>query len=70
MEHLVSPEKNLKRLGKDNLKFQLRKCSICKKYTLKEECSFCQTKTVTAHPAKFSPDDKYARYRIMNKFKD
>jgi len=52
------------------LKFQLRICPECKKYTLKEECPRCQAKTATAHPAKFSPDDKYARYRIMDKFKD
>ncbi|HIH06918.1 MAG TPA: RNA-protein complex protein Nop10 [Candidatus Nitrosotenuis sp.] len=52
------------------MKFQLRKCPECEGYTLKEECRKCNIKTVTAHPAKFSPDDKYARYRIMNKFKD
>ncbi|NDB88785.1 MAG: RNA-protein complex protein Nop10 [Nitrosopumilaceae archaeon] len=52
------------------MKFQLRICLECKRYTLKEECPRCQAKTTTAHPAKFSPDDKYARYRIMDKFKD
>jgi H/ACA ribonucleoprotein complex subunit 3 len=52
------------------LRFQLRKCPQCKKYTLKEDCPQCAVKTVTAHPAKYSPDDKYARYRIMDKFKD
>ncbi|WP_082096033.1 RNA-protein complex protein Nop10 [Candidatus Nitrosotenuis cloacae] len=52
------------------MKFQLRKCPECKKYTLKDECPHCQSKTTTAHPAKFSPDDKYARYRIMDKFKE
>ena len=52
------------------MKFQLRKCPECESYTLKEECQKCNIKTVTAHPAKFSPDDKYARYRIMNKFKE
>ena len=70
MEPLVLHERNQKKQGRDSLKFQLRKCSECKKYTLKEECPACKAKTTTAHPAKFSPDDKYARYRIMNKFKD
>ena len=47
--------------------FQLRKCSKCKKYSLKESCDACKEKTVSVHPAKFSPDDKYMRYRILNK---
>ena len=47
--------------------FQLRKCNKCKKYSLKESCSICKEKTVSVHPAKFSPDDKYMRYRIINK---
>ena len=37
-------------------------CSTCKKYTLKEICS-CATKTQTTRPAKFSPEDKWGRYR-------
>jgi H/ACA ribonucleoprotein complex subunit 3 len=47
--------------------FQLRKCTKCKKYSLKTSCIICKEKTVSVHPAKFSPDDKYMRYRILNK---
>jgi len=47
--------------------FQLRKCIKCKKYSLKESCKECKEKTISVHPAKFSPDDKYLRYRILNK---
>ena len=47
--------------------FQLRKCDKCKKYSLKESCSICKEQTVSVHPAKFSPDDKYMRYRILDK---
>ena len=47
--------------------FQLRKCNKCKKYSLKESCSISKEKTESVHPAKFSPDDKYMRYRILNK---
>lgn len=39
------------------------KCSSCGKYTISEKCPYCSGKTVTVHPAKYSPDDKYARYR-------
>jgi len=49
------------------MRFQLRKCKKCNKYSLKESCSACNEKTVSVHPAKFSPDDKYMRYRILNK---
>ncbi|QLH09760.1 RNA-protein complex protein Nop10 [Candidatus Nitrosotenuis sp. DW1] len=52
------------------MKFQIRKCPDCKKYTLKDACPHCSSKTNTVHPAKFSPDDKYARYRIADKFKE
>ena len=49
------------------MRFQLRKCTKCKKYTLKDTCKECSDKTVSVHPAKFSPDDKYLRYRIAEK---
>ena len=51
------------------MRFQLRKCTKCKKYTLKDACKECDDKTVSVHPAKFSPDDKYLRYRIAEKNK-
>ncbi|MEA2090576.1 MAG: RNA-protein complex protein Nop10 [Thermoproteota archaeon] len=42
----------------------LRKCVECGKYTLNQEkCPYCGGMTHPAHPAKFSPDDKYAKYR-------
>ena len=50
------------------MKFQLRKCLICNRFTLKEKCSKCLNETISAHPAKFSPDDKYLKYRIREKF--
>jgi len=49
--------------------FQIRRCSACKKYTLKNECPQCNEKTVSVHPAKFSPDDKYMRYRLAERYK-
>ncbi|MFQ6086723.1 MAG: RNA-protein complex protein Nop10 [Candidatus Bathyarchaeia archaeon] len=42
----------------------LRKCEKCKRYTLSEEkCPHCGGKVHIPHPAKFSPDDKYAKYK-------
>ncbi len=49
------------------MRFQIRKCSVCEEYTLKDECKKCNKQTVLVHPAKFSPDDKYARMRISEK---
>jgi len=50
------------------MRFQLRKCVKCKKYTLKTECVECKHDTVSVHPAKFSPDDKYIRYRLAGRY--
>ena len=50
------------------MRFQLRKCSQCSLYTLKNECKKCNVETTSAHPAKFSPDDKYMRYRLAERY--
>ncbi|HYB76379.1 MAG TPA: RNA-protein complex protein Nop10 [Nitrososphaerales archaeon] len=39
------------------------KCVSCGRYTLEDKCPLCGAATVTVHPARFSPDDRYARYR-------
>ena len=49
------------------MRFQLRKCPECGSYTLKDVCQKCEQTTKTVHPAKFSPDDRYLRYRIAEK---
>ena len=42
----------------------INKCSTCSKYTLsKEICPECSGKTKSAHPARFSPEDKWGVYR-------
>jgi len=45
------------------LKWQIRRCPLCGRYTLKEKCPVCDAQTLIAHPPKFSPTDKYARLR-------
>ena len=43
----------------------LRKCEKCGKYTLKKnDCPYCRGNVRIPHPAKFSPDDKYLKYRM------
>ena len=42
----------------------LRKCEQCGRYTMSElTCPQCGGKTVNAHPSKFSPTDRYGKYR-------
>ena len=50
------------------MRFLLRKCPKCYHYTLKERCPLCSEETVAAHPAKSSPDDKYIKYRLAERY--
>ncbi|MEM1982658.1 MAG: RNA-protein complex protein Nop10 [Sulfolobales archaeon] len=45
----------------------LRKCVRCKAYTLQEICPKCGGSTSTAHPPRFSPNDRYVRHRVILK---
>ncbi len=38
------------------------KCTNCNKYTMKLICT-CGNKTIDVKPPKYSPEDKYAKYR-------
>ncbi|HZY47714.1 MAG TPA: RNA-protein complex protein Nop10 [Candidatus Bathyarchaeia archaeon] len=46
------------------MKWLMRRCPKCMRYTLKETCPACGTPTKSPHPPRFSPDDKYARQRM------
>lgn len=50
------------------MRFLLRRCVECSRYTLKPGCPLCGADTESAHPAKYSPDDKYARYRLASRY--
>jgi H/ACA ribonucleoprotein complex subunit 3 len=39
----------------------------CHVYTLKETCPKCSGQAVSPHPAKFSMDDKYRKYKLLMK---
>ncbi len=43
----------------------LRVCRACGRYTLRSECPACGAGTRTPHPARFSPTDRYGKYRRM-----
>lgn len=50
------------------MRFLLRRCTSCNRYTLKARCPACDADTESVHPAKYSPDDKYARYRLASRY--
>lgn len=47
---------------------KIRKCLKCGKFTLEKECD--GNLTVQVAPAKFSPEDRHAKYRRMAKEKN
>jgi len=46
----------------------LRFCKKCNVYTLKQEC--CNSETLSPEPPKYSPEDKYGKYRREVKEKE
>ncbi len=51
------------------MRFLMRKCVKCKIYTFKDRCPSCGAETASAHPPRFSPEDKYGKYRRLAKKK-
>ncbi len=43
----------------------MRRCKSCGRYTLrKDRCPYCGGELEVPHPAKFSPEDRYGKYRL------
>ena len=52
------------------MKGKIRKCVVCGAYTLRQDkCPYCGGPVKSPHPARFSPEDKYGKYRRILKFK-
>lgn len=50
------------------LRWLLRRCPRCGRYTLrKDKCPVCGETVYVPHPPRFSPEDKYVKYRYMMK---
>jgi len=45
------------------VKTLLRKCGSCKSYSLRETCPKCGGATFMSMPARYSPEDRYGKYR-------
>lgn len=51
-----------------HLRWLLRKCVNCGRYTLRQDkCPKCGGKLIVPHPPRFSPEDKYVKYRYLLK---
>lgn len=46
---------------------RIRYCAADQIYTLSHICPSCGNSTSIAHPARFSPEDKYGQYRRLAK---
>lgn len=52
---------------KEKIKMKhILKCKKCYSYTLKEKCK-CGSEALSPMPAKYSPEDKYGKYRRETK---
>ncbi len=50
------------------MRWRIRKCPRCGRYTLRDVCPSCGSPTVVAHPHRFSPEDRMVRYRVAMKY--
>jgi len=49
------------------MKFRMKKCKECGEYTLKDTCPECNKKTGVIFPPRYTPQDKYGKYRRILK---
>ncbi|MBI5459384.1 RNA-protein complex protein Nop10 [Methanobacterium sp.] len=45
------------------MKMKMRRCSLCREYTLKDHCPHCEGELKVIYPPRYSPEDKYGKYR-------
>ncbi len=49
------------------MKSLIRKCKRCGIYTMKSVCDICGEETVMAIPPRYSPVDRFQKYRLKEK---
>lgn len=42
---------------------RIHRCTGCRRYTMKDRCPECGGEVRTPHPARFSPEDRWGKYR-------
>ena len=49
------------------MKMKMKKCRSCGEYTIQESCPYCEGTVGVVYPPKYSPEDKYGKYRRLLK---
>ncbi|HMK53481.1 MAG TPA: RNA-protein complex protein Nop10 [Methanobacteriaceae archaeon] len=49
------------------MKMKMRRCRLCSEYTIQNQCPYCGGGVKVVYPPKYSPEDKYGKYRRMLK---
>jgi H/ACA ribonucleoprotein complex subunit 3 len=49
------------------MKMKMHKCRSCGEYTLQNKCPYCEGDLGVIYPPKYSPTDKYGKYRRLLK---
>ncbi|MBI2543186.1 MAG: nucleolar RNA-binding Nop10p family protein [Candidatus Aenigmarchaeota archaeon] len=44
----------------------MRRCESCETYTFKQSCAKCNRETINPNPPKYSPEDRYGKWRRMS----
>ncbi|MGA1820021.1 MAG: RNA-protein complex protein Nop10 [Thermoplasmatota archaeon] len=47
------------------MRSRILRCDRCGMYTLKDTCKDCGSQTVNTFPPRYSPEDRYGKYRRM-----
>jgi H/ACA ribonucleoprotein complex subunit 3 len=49
------------------MKLKMKRCNSCREYTLQDVCPHCGGDVEVIYPPKYSPEDKYGKYRRILK---
>jgi len=47
------------------MKQLLFKCFSCDRYSMKQKCPLCKGETIAMAPARYSPEDRWGKYRRL-----
>ena len=51
------------------MRWLMRKCVNCGRYTLRQDkCPVCGAEVRVPHPPRFSPEDRYVKYRLKARY--
>jgi H/ACA ribonucleoprotein complex subunit 3 len=49
------------------MKMKMRRCRSCGEYTIQKLCPYCGGELEVVYPPRYSPEDKYGKYRRILK---